>query len=242
MATLAAPARAANFSIDPTTVTLSRPTYGNLPSADVVVRNVGETTTRFTVHAYEWSQTLDEAEHKVETDHVVYYPQQFALAPGASQRIRIGIKDPQAASERAYRLIVAELPPPRFAGTGLAGLSFYTKVDLPLFLDPAFHSPTALRIDRVTQGRQTLDVVLANDGNTHIAPSVVAVTWRNRAGHVLSRDDVHVFYVLAQGQQAVHFPIPSACRDLGDAVIQWSGKGTPYKSEVAPLRADLCTR
>lgn len=242
VAIAALPAAAANFSVDPTSLTFARQAHGDVASGDIVVRNVGDETIRMSLHAYDWTQGREEREHLVETKRVSYYPQQFSLDPGASQRIRVGLVDKWAGTERAYRLVIMELPKPRFASTtGGAALSFYTRVDIPIFLDPAGPGAAAPRIPEVTLGPHRLNVILANDGNVHLPPSVVSVTLHDRTGKVIYHEDATAFYVLAQHEQAVHISIPaSACANLGDALIQWSGSPSLNKAEVVPLRADQC--
>jgi fimbrial chaperone protein len=240
---LAAPAVAANFSVDPTSLTFAKDARADVVSGDIVVRNVGDETLRMSIHAYDWTQTRDEREHLVETGHVAYYPQQFTIDPGRSQRIRIGVTDKRTSAERAYRLILTELPKPRFAtNAAVAGLSFYTKVDIPIFLEPVNREAPALKIGQVNQSHRDLTLVLSNDGMTHAAPSTVSVTIRNRSGRTVYHEDVSAFYLLAQREQAIHIQMPrTVCPTLGDVVVQWSGTSL-YATQVVPLRGDECAR
>src|SRR5579862_218886 len=128
-AAFATAVRASDFTISPTTITLT-----NEPAADVVVTNTGTSLVRLSVRAYAWSQETNEREKLAESGNVVYFPEIFVLPPAGTQRVRVGVSGPPSDKEQAYRLILEELPSRTAADT--TGVTFVGRVDMPVFVPP----------------------------------------------------------------------------------------------------------
>jgi fimbrial chaperone protein len=216
----AALVRAADFTISPTTITLT-----NEPAADVALTNTGNSIARITVHAYAWSQTPDEPEKLTASDKVIYYPQIFALPPAGTQRIRVGVAGAPTGKEQAYRLIIQELPPNTAAGTGSTGVTFVGRVDMPVFVPPG-NSIAQTRVPKfvsLSVERGQLHAVLTNEGSIHLRQSTLAISGTDASGNTVWRDTKQVFYVLPDSVQNVSEPIPaSICSRLRSVAVRWT--------------------
>jgi fimbrial chaperone protein len=220
----ASPARASSFALNPTIMTLS----GTATSGDFVIANLGQEPLRLSVRAYVWEQTSGDPESLVPSDHVPYFPRLLTLAPGASQRVRVGVLDPRGSVERAYRVIVTELPPPVSAQSGGPGLHLLERIDVPIFLPSPARAAADGAIGAVERRNDGIDVTLTNAGNAHIPQSAVEVALRDASGHVEWRGTETAFYVLAQSRITVHVPASASALRAGRSVeVRWRRTGAP---------------
>lgn len=224
------PASAGTFAIDPT-----RLSFTTMASGDVTVTNVGQTPMRLSVHAYDWTQNGGRAEVLTPTTDVAYYPQVFSLPPGASQRIRVGIVRQPAAVEQTFRLVVNELPPQ--AAFRAAGVSFLSRVDIPVLLGAAGASAADPRLGELETHTNAVTLHLENRGTAHVEQSQVTVTALDADKRVLWRSTTNAFYVLAHSSLGVRCAIPG--NDLHKArtlTAVWQLRGGPPIARTYSLR------
>jgi fimbrial chaperone protein len=104
-------------------------------SVTLIVRNDGEQTTLVQTQLVAWSQADNEDRLEPTTD-LLASPPIFELVPGGVQTVRIALR--RAADEdreRAYRIVVSEVPgPPQ---PGFTGATFALRLSLPVFVDAA---------------------------------------------------------------------------------------------------------
>jgi len=208
-------ARAGSFQVSPVLVSVA--TFG-----DVAVTNTTSVTMRFSVSGFGWTQTPSEKHKIAPSDKLVYFPQVFTLAPGATQRVRVGMSDRTGPVEHAFRLYIAELPP--FNPLQLKGqaLTLLSRVDIPVFQPPTDPAVAVPGIERATEHDGNLGVLLANDGNVHTMPSQVGVTGRDADGKAVWSGSTDVWYVLAKSSQLATMPIAaSACKRVRSFDITW---------------------
>lgn len=220
---IAAPAaaNASSFALNPTTLT-----FATTISGDVVISNFGTAPLRLSVRTYDWRQSAANPEELAPSENVPYFPRLLTVQPGSSQRVRVGVLDPRGAVERAYRLVVSELPDGPAAGPQSSGLQIVERIDVPIFLlakVPAVSDCTIAELRRHGDG---VDVDLSNAGNVHVAQSEVEVTLRDAAGRKQWAGSRSAFYVLAQSSIGVHFPIPAgALRAARRIEVVWKRAG-----------------
>jgi P pilus assembly chaperone PapD len=226
-------ANATTFSVDPTRLIFTTATSG-----DVVVTNTGDSELRMTIHAYTWTQDGRAREHLVETDHVVYYPEIFTLAPGASQRIRVGVTDNPTSIERAYRLILAEIPSHQHIGAPV-GVTFFTRVDMPIFIAPTSAQNVEPQL-ALSQDRSSLDALISNAGTMHLAQSSLSFSVRDAAGHTIWSDSQDAFYVLPHQAQLVEEHLARAICQSGRTLhVDWRVNGATISRSLA-LHREQC--
>jgi P pilus assembly chaperone PapD len=233
-AALLAPAiaSAATFEVSP--LKLNVATFG-----DVTVTNTSSEPVRFSIDAYAWSQTPSEREHRSASDAIAYFPQVFALSPGASQRVRISLDSRPGATEGAYRLFITELPPFDRNANGQK-LLILSRIDIPVFEPPAVNGSTLPRIDHLSAVADKISALVSNDGTVHVAPSRVELIARDASGTGIWSSGSDVWYVLAQSRQLVNARVPnSVCARIRSVSASWNAAGRTV-SQTFATPAGVC--
>jgi fimbrial chaperone protein len=142
------------------------------PIGRVEIFNDGSTETLVDLRVLAWTQA-GERDQLNPTQDVVAYPPVARIAAGKQQVVRVGFRRPElvGAVERAYRLVVTELPP---AGGAKSTLQFQLRLLIPVFVAPraVASSPPPLRL-RQGQGQWRLEA--SNPGNVHLKITSVAL-------------------------------------------------------------------
>ena len=164
------PVMAGSLSVTPIRIELSSAQR----SVALTVRNDGDQPTVVQAQLVAWSQADNDDRLEPTTD-ILASPPIFTVAPGASQILRIALRlAPDAARERAYRVLVTEVPGKPQPES--AGAQFALKISLPIFVD-ASGAKTAPRVEwsgaRTAKGELTLTAV--NTGAKHIQVQTIEV-------------------------------------------------------------------
>jgi fimbrial chaperone protein len=108
----------------------------------------------FEVEAYAWSQANGQ-DRLVLTNELVVAPGVFEIAANGEQTVRLGVRAANVSSERAYRILLRELPSEQRNGVALG---FSLEMSLPVFVTP--RGAQANVITHVENGR----LLLTNTG------------------------------------------------------------------------------
>lgn len=122
-------AGANRVEVSPTRIEL-QPSRG---SALLQVKNFGAEELRFEILAFSWSQDGTNDMVLEETDDIVFFPAIFSVAPGGSRKIRIASQVPTVDVERAYRLVVKQLPDD--VPDGSVTVRILTEFSVPVFVN-----------------------------------------------------------------------------------------------------------
>ncbi len=154
-------ASAGSFSIDPVRIQLSEAK----PSAVMRVENRGDASITVQLQSMSWSQAGNQDQLAVSRE-LLATPQIFRLRPGQVQVVRIALLGTvDATRERAYRLLLDEIPPPPAAE--FRGLQMALRISMPVFVQaraPAAASLAATVVER--DGQRQLQ--LTNRGHAHL--------------------------------------------------------------------------
>ena len=175
-------ATAGSLAISPLKVSLSNAAG----IVSITVTNKGHEEALVQAETYAWSQV--EAETKlIATQDVVAVPPVFRLAPGAQQRIRVGVTRAFTEhTEQTFRLTVTEVPTITAPGT----IAVAIRHSLPVFVLPA--SPVASNLGIKPGASGGLEIV--NSGSQHLRIH----RWRLRdANGVVMAEDTGPGYLLA---------------------------------------------
>jgi len=156
-------AQSRGVHVAPVMVTLT----GSDTITSVRVRNGRDAPVAFEVEAFQWTQA-NGADVLVRSAELLIAPGVFEVAAGGEQIVRLGVRAPAEHTERAFRILLREIPRPRNAG----GLAFALEFSLPVFV-----SPPAARADveaRIEQGEGGPVLRLANLGAAHVQLSAEA--------------------------------------------------------------------
>ena len=161
----AAPAFAGTLQVNPVLVEIN----AGRRTATVTLRNQEATPVTIRAYALQWRQA-DGGESYDETSAVIVSPPIFAVAPGATQLIRVGLRSPSGAPA-AYRLIVEEVPEAHPSD----GIRVALRLNLPLYSSVAAGEFPALRWSawREADGGWTIEAVNAGRGYVRIDPAAV---------------------------------------------------------------------
>lgn len=119
---------AGSFRVSPVRIDLS----AHKPHTTVQVTNIGADRVTLQVDAYSWHFAEGE-DRLVDSDDILVNPPVFTLEPGASQVLRLGLREyTPANAETPYRVILEEVPPPQRSGVN--GIVTLLRVSIPLFV------------------------------------------------------------------------------------------------------------
>ena len=133
------------------------------------LENRGTKTVTLQFRTFGWGQVAGEDSLQA-TNEIVSSPPLATVGPGERQLVRIIRRIPAAASERAFRLLIDELPTPHTAGADgvSARLSVQMRYSLPLFVygsERAGLSPELTSRVVLDDGARWLEI--RNSGNSH---------------------------------------------------------------------------
>lgn len=209
---LAPHAHSAEVSIAPTRIVLSP----EQRVGTISLRNAGSETVEFQVSVKRW--TMDASgtwrlDDLVAGESLAAYPLSFSIEPGKSQTLRAGV--PRSASienERAYRLLVKELPPLR-SPTDAPGLRVLSQFSLPVFVNNGRAVPK-IEIDGATIVQRIFTLRLSARGDGHLDPADARLQWFDAAGSAIASSPLVLPYVLAGSSASVAVPLSeSICRE-----------------------------
>ena len=181
-------------------------------TAEVRLMNPGAEPVTVQASAQRWTQQADGSEPAGTAADFMLYPKVFAVAPGASQVVRLGRLPGAAASpgEVAYRLVLRELPVERKGG----GISVTTRFVLPVWVTPA-----RSRADWGVTDAGPRAAAVSNRGNVHVRLVDVSYAALGADGRVRQEVKVPGWYVLAGAQRTFAAKLP---KDFCDGAMKIS--------------------
>ncbi len=130
-------------------------------ASSLTVTNVGTTETSIQIRAYAWSQQGGE-DQLTESDAVVLSPPLATIAPGASQVIRLILRQLPQGREATYRILVDQIPPPAEPGI----VHMVLRMSIPIFAQPPTRAVPHVQFHlEIDSGK--LILVGINDGLSH---------------------------------------------------------------------------
>jgi len=193
---------------------------------DVINTSPGPLTLQMQQRA--WTQA-EGSDAQADTRDLILSPAVFTVPAGEKQVVRIARRGaPDARRERAYRLIVSEVPTPQLKATpGTSAFRIALRMDLPLFVaavQPTTPEPS-YRFD-TTNAR----LIVRNSGTGHIRYTDFVVL---QAGRKIS--DLPIFTVLAGGERT--FDLPRDKMGAGSGLrVQAESNAGPIDAAVADAR------
>jgi fimbrial chaperone protein len=215
-------ANAATFGLSPMRVDLS----GSTPSAVLTVTNGGDESVTIQLQARAWRQVDGRDVHEPTGDFIVN-PTAATIAPNSEQIVRIALRTPpDRIRERAYRLLVREVP---ITEAGTPGLRMALAMDIPMYVAPI--SKDALARPSFSLDRSPANgarIRIANEGEQHLRLAGIEIS---RGGRTLAEQSV--FIVLAGAVR--HIDIPADSKPSREPIK------LKAQSNVGPLEAILDT-
>lgn len=149
---------AATFSVNPVFFTLSPKRV----ATSMQIVNQDSVTIRLQIQAVTW--TIDDNEERLEpTEEVLLNPPFIKLEPGQGQIVRFGLRKPvQSDREKAYRLIIEEIPD---SSVPVQGVRTVLRISVPVFVEAGTPQQDLAWTAHVKE--KTVEVNVVNRGTVH---------------------------------------------------------------------------
>jgi fimbrial chaperone protein len=212
-----------SFTVTPLRVELSP----RAPAAVIDVINTSPGPLTLQVQQRAWTQT-EGRDGQAETRDLILSPAVFTLQAGEKQVVRIAVRGaPELRRERAYRLIVSEVPTPQLKATpDASGFRIALRMDLPLFV-AALQSTAADPSYSLDLANAQLTV--RNTGTGHIRYTDFVVL---QAGRKVA--ELPIFTVLPGGERS--FELPRDRVGAGELRVQADTNAGPIDAVVVTAR------
>jgi fimbrial chaperone protein len=232
-AAVAIPAGAGDFGVSPIRIELDRTTK----SALVTVTNDDSKPIAFQARALEWTQDENGADRYTETTDLVYFPQQFKIAPNENRVVRLGYKVPASQAEKTYRLFIEELADAARAPSQ-TGIAVTLRFGVPVFSRPA--NPGSSGDARMAVSAGIVRTVLKNTGNVHFRLASVRLIGLGAGGDTLFDQTLDGWYLLAGAQRPYSFTLPpEVCPKLRTLRLEAPAEKLLLRAE-RPLEPEDC--
>jgi fimbrial chaperone protein len=179
-------------------------------AATLTVTNQGTTETAIQIRAFAWNQP-DGADQLTTSDAVVVSPPLASIAAGATQVIRIILRQSPQSSEDTYRILVDQIPPKAEPGV----VHIVLRMSIPIFAQPMTRAVPHVQFHLEVDAGQ-LYLVGINDGLHHEAIRNIELSTTD--GRTLKADSSSSPYILAGVTRRWHIvlegPTPSSSESL----------------------------
>lgn len=215
LSSFASRASAADFQIQPTTLSLSA---GEKSGAFSVINN-GSEKIDFQISLKEWTQDENGKDVYADTEDMVFFPKIMTVEPNSQRAIRVGIKGPPSAREKTFRLFVEEIPTQKKEseaekGKIRAGLTIAFRFATPIFVRPVKPQESAV-VERLDMARGSVKASVRNTGNVHLKLRSVQFTGRAADGKEVFSKEFAGWYVLHGVAQTYEATVPKdQCQNL----------------------------
>ncbi len=216
-------AGAATFGLSPMRVDLS----GATPTAVLTVTNGDEQPLTIQVQTRSWRQN-EGRDEQAPTGDLILNPALATIPPGGEQIIRIALRTaPDRTHERAYRLVVREVP---LAAEKPAGdsLRVALAMDIPLFVEPIAKEGTTRPAFALERNSGTPRIRIGNDGERHLRLTDLVVS---QAGSALIEQAVMVILPGA----VRYLPLPVSTLSAGVSLV------LKAQSNIGPIETAIDT-
>lgn len=209
------PADASRVEISPTLLELGP----ERPTAVLQLRNSSDVTVDFEVLAFAWDQDEENDVHLTETREIVFFPAMVSVEPGKVRKVRVAAQTPLEKTEKAYRLLLKQLPP-RSAPEGGTAVHILTEFLVPVFAGHAGIRP-APELAVVRSEGQRVELKLRNAGQRRLQPFPMEVRVLDEAGSTLHSAEIHGWYVLPGREKSYTVQLPeNACPTAHRVVVR----------------------
>jgi fimbrial chaperone protein len=195
------------FGISPIRIDLDRQnkTDSIAVSNDETERNLDMQTKLF-----EWTQNEKGEDIYTESNDLVFFPRIFSVEKQDKRVVRVGLKVPGGATEKAYRLFIEELPPKPDPEQKGAQIVFVLRFGVAVFVRPD-KEQLAGNIEAVEGGPDTAAIVIHNTGNANF--QIQSLALKSETGY---EKEVAGGYVLSGATRRFNAPFPAdACAKTG---------------------------
>jgi fimbrial chaperone protein len=132
-------------------------------ASSLTVTNQGNSKTSIQIRAYAWNQYQDK-DLLTSSDLVAVSPPITTLAPGASQVVRLILRQRPSLHENTYRILLDQIPPPAEPGT----VHVVLRLSIPIFAEPGIRANPNVEFHLESKDGE-MSLVGDNNGLRHMA-------------------------------------------------------------------------
>jgi fimbrial chaperone protein len=165
-------------------------------ATSLTVTNQGKSETAIQIRAYAWNQKGND-DQLTPTSVVVLSPPLATMAPGATQVVRLILRQSPQSREATYRILLDQIPPPAEPGV----VHIVLRMSIPIFAQPAIRSFADVQFHLERNAGQ-IYLVAFNAGNLHESIRDIALTTSD--GRKLKEDSNTSPYILAGATRRWH--------------------------------------
>lgn len=132
-------------------------------AATLSVTNAGDSATAIQVRAYAWDQK-DGDDRITATSTLIVSPPLSSISPGATQVIRLILRQPPQGREATYRILVDQVPPPAEPGV----VHMVLRLSIPIFAQPQIRAVAQIQF-HIERHADKVTLVGINNGLSHEA-------------------------------------------------------------------------
>ncbi len=175
----------------------------------ITIRNKKETTLTVQISPRDWNQDGNGQDRYRETDDLLVFPRMATLDPGGEQKLRLRYRGKPGEVERAFRLLVEEIPAPQ---PGTSAMRFVVTMSVPIFVLPQNQAHDAT-IENTELKQGAVQVALKNAGTVHEQAAAIRYRIMGAGGTVLEEGEGNGWYVLPGRTRTFRVNVPEApCR------------------------------
>jgi fimbrial chaperone protein len=217
---------AGEWRVAPIRVDLGR----DAKSGAVTVFNESDDRLQLQMKASEWTQDAEGKDRYEETDEILFFPRIMIFDRKEERILRVGIKAPPGAKEKAYRLFLEEIPGPSRAKGASVGVAI--RFGLPVFVKPVKEDPRG-EVGNLSMSAGVVSATVENRGNTHYTIKNVFFRAKNAGGEVIFTKEIAGWYLLAGASRNYTAQVPpERCGEL-------AGIDVDVKADRLSLRGTL---
>jgi fimbrial chaperone protein len=230
-----ASALASDFQVNPVRLDLN----GKTRTALLAVTNSSSEPVRLQVTVYSWRQDTSGKMELLPSQDLSLFPSLLTLEGHQSRNIRIGSPLTGGASEKAYRVIVEQMPSQTSSESGGSRITVLTRMSIPVFIAPAKASPQS-RVENLEFAEGKVSFQLHNSGNTHVFARQARVQGLDAEGKALLDQSQTGWYVLAGDARQFSLELPGdLCRRLKKLSVEVTTDTGTFPA-TATVSGDRC--
>jgi fimbrial chaperone protein len=178
-------ARAQSLSVQPVNIFLAP----GEKATSMTVTNQGTSKSSIQIRAFAWNQYEDQ-DLLSPSDAVVVSPPIATIEPGASQLVRLILRDRAQVRENTFRILLDQIPPPAEPGT----IHVVLRLSIPIFALPGARVHPDAQFHLEAKNGQ-LSLVGTNNGLRHVVLREIELSTSD--GHTLKAEAGSSPYLLA---------------------------------------------
>jgi fimbrial chaperone protein len=212
--------------------------------ATITLRNDRARAVFYQVSVLRWGQENGKDRYDRSTD-LIASPPQFSLAAGSSQIIRLGFRQPTPSpTERAYRVMVAEVPPDNDRSSDGGHIQFAMQYAIPVFVAGSIPTAASPLTWQLQQEGNIVRVRADNPSNQRVALNAVGLIPSSSPSTQPQHSKDQRVTVLAHAWREWRIPLsqastPSAAASDWRIVVQASDSSTWQAIAANDMRAQL---